>query len=154
MTAVLGGPAPNVLNLSMSPANRETGEAVIRAGIDRADCVVETTSICSGCPRFPADLALPRFYPELVERIGRRFHTVPVSGCDGCTLYVREVSSRASAAPRRKRSAVTKGVQQRDGRHDDCLRWDAVQAQLDHYRQGDRAELHPTALCRGESRPN
>jgi hypothetical protein len=96
-------PYPNVLNLSMSPANRETGEPVIREGIERADCVVETTSICSGCPRLPAELTLPRYYPELGELIGRQFHTVPVSGCDGCTLYVRDVSSRASAAPRRKK---------------------------------------------------
>jgi hypothetical protein len=96
-------PYPNVLNLSMSPANRESGEPVIRAGIERAKCVVETNSICSGCPRLAADLALPRFYPELAELIGRQFHTVPVSGCDGCTLYVRDVSSRASAAPRRKK---------------------------------------------------
>ncbi|HET7072486.1 MAG TPA: hypothetical protein VFI55_00175, partial [Mycobacterium sp.] len=96
-------PYPNVLNLSMSPANRETGEPVIREGIERADCVVETTSICSGCPRLPAELTLPRYYPELGELIGRQFHTVPVGGCDGCTLYVRNVSSRASVAPRRKK---------------------------------------------------
>jgi hypothetical protein len=87
-------PYPNVLNLSMSPANRESGEPVIRAGIDRADCVVETTIDCSGCFFLPADLTLPRYYPKLVELIDRQFHTVPVSGCDGCTLYVRDVSSR------------------------------------------------------------
>jgi hypothetical protein len=98
-------PYPELLNLSMSPANRETGEAVIRAGIDRADCVVETTRACSGCSRLPADLMLSRFYPALAERMGRQFHTVPVSGCDGCTLYVRDVSSRASAAPRRKKKS-------------------------------------------------
>lgn len=102
-------PYPNVLNLSMSPINRATGEGVIRRGIERADCVVETKSICSGCPRLPDDLTLARYYPELGVLLGRQFRTIPVDGCDECTLYVRRVASRTSAnSQRRNRGALVR----------------------------------------------
>ena len=85
-------------------ANRETGESVIRAAINRADCIVDATLIKSPvCPGersevvswcLSAKFSLPRFYPQLVPLIGRQFHTVPVTGgCEGCTVYVRNVSS-------------------------------------------------------------
>jgi hypothetical protein len=86
------------------PADKEAGERVVRAGIDRADCIVDATlmkrPICPDVrPELPswclsAKFSLPRFYPQLVPLINRQFHTVPVTGgCDGCTLYVRNVSS-------------------------------------------------------------
>jgi hypothetical protein len=101
-------PYLNVVMLSASPANRKTGEPVVRAGIDEAECVVETTSICTGCPSLPAESTLPRFYPKLITLIGQRFHTVQITGgCNGCSLYVRDVSSRASAAPRRKKNCAS-----------------------------------------------
>jgi hypothetical protein len=98
-------PYMNVATLHMGgPANKELGEPVVRAGIDRADCIVDATlmkrpectderpeqlSLC-----LSARFSLPRFYPQLVPVIDRQFHTVPVAGgCDGCTLYVRNVSS-------------------------------------------------------------
>jgi hypothetical protein len=97
-------PYLNVVLLSPSPANREAGEPVVRAGIERAECVVEKTTICSGCPRLPPESMLPRFYPKLGALVNQQFHTVPITGgCDGCTLYVRNVSSRVSTAPRRKK---------------------------------------------------
>jgi hypothetical protein len=84
--------------------NRESGEPVVRAGIDRADCIVDATlmkrpecpdprpELLSWC--LSAKFSLPRFYPQLVPLIDRQFHTVPVTGaCEGCTLYVRNVSS-------------------------------------------------------------
>ncbi len=86
------------------PANKSSGEPIVRAGIDRADCIVDATllkrpecpdprpDLLSWCP--PARFSLPRFYPQLVPLIGRQFHTVPVTGgCEGCTVYVRNVSS-------------------------------------------------------------
>jgi len=87
------------------PANREAGEPLVRAGIDRADCVLDATLMKRPglCPDerpeqvgwcLSAKFSLPRFYPKLFALIGRQFHTVPVTGgCDGCTLYVRDVSS-------------------------------------------------------------
>ena len=85
-------------------ANRETGESVVRTAINRADCIVDATLIKSPvCPGersevvswcLSAKFSLPRFYPQLVPLIGRQFHTVPVTGgCEGCTVYVRNVSS-------------------------------------------------------------
>jgi hypothetical protein len=38
-------PYVNVLGLSMSPANREVGKPMVRAGIERAGCVIDATSI-------------------------------------------------------------------------------------------------------------
>jgi hypothetical protein len=85
-------------------ANRETGESVVRTAINRADCIVDATLIKTPvCPGERSELvswclsakfSLPRFYPQLVPLIGRQFHTVPVTGgCEGCTVYVRNVSS-------------------------------------------------------------
>ncbi len=95
-----------------APSNRESGEPVVRAGIDRADCIVDATlmkrPICPDPrPELPswclsAKFSLPRFYPQLVPLINRQFHTVRVDRpvdvhdrfiCEGCTLYVRNVSS-------------------------------------------------------------
>jgi len=95
-----------------APSSRESGEPVVRAGIDRADCIVDATlmkrPICPDPrPELPswclsAKFSLPRFYPQLVPLINRQFHTVPVDRpvdvhdrfiCEGCTLYVRNVSS-------------------------------------------------------------
>ncbi len=84
------------------PANKESGEPLVRAGIDRADCIVDATLMKRPeCPEKrsellsycnSAKLSLPRFYPQLVPLIGRQFRIVPVTGgCDGCTLYVRNV---------------------------------------------------------------
>jgi hypothetical protein len=80
--------------------NRESGEPVVRAAIDRADCIADATLMKRReCPEprpellswcLSAKFSLPRFYPQLVPLIDRQFHTVPVtSGCEGCTLYVR-----------------------------------------------------------------
>lgn len=77
-------PYVNVLGLSMSPANREAGESVVRAGIDRADCVVDASSIKRPkCPEdrpeqpvtwcLPAKLRLPRVHPKRVALIGPQF---------------------------------------------------------------------------------
>jgi hypothetical protein len=87
-----------------APANRESGEPVIRTAIERADCIIDATLMKRiQCPEerpdqvgwcLPAKFSLPRFYPQLVPLINRQFHTVPVTGgCEGCTLYVRNVSS-------------------------------------------------------------
>ena len=95
-----------------APSNRELGEPVVRAGIDRADCIVDATlmkrPICPDPrPELPssclsAKFSLPRFYPQLVPLINRQFHTVRIDRsvdvddrfiCEGCTLYVRNVSS-------------------------------------------------------------
>jgi hypothetical protein len=87
-----------------APANRESGEPVIRTAIERADCIVDATLMKRPqCPDerpdqvgwcLPAKFSLPRFYPQLVPLINRQFHTVPVTGgCEGCTLYVRNASS-------------------------------------------------------------
>jgi hypothetical protein len=99
-------PYPNLYGLAISPALKETAEPVVRAAIDRANCVVDATNVkrikCPGeRPEAPVALCLPerltlsRFYPELFALIGRQFHTVPITvpGCEGCTLYVRDVSS-------------------------------------------------------------
>jgi hypothetical protein len=83
--------------------NQESGEPVVRAGIDRADCIVDATLLKRPiCPEQRSELvtwclsakfSLPRFYPQLVPVIGRQFHTVPIAdGCEGCTLYVRNIS--------------------------------------------------------------
>ncbi len=84
-------PHLNTLGLSMSPANQGAGEPVVRAGFDRTDCVVDATSI----KRPGAGL------PETCALIGGQFHTVPARGGRGCPLYMHDVSSRVSAAPRR-----------------------------------------------------
>ena len=95
-------PYLNVGTLTMGD-NRESGEPVVRAGIDRADCMVDATLMKRReCPDTRSDLlswclsarfSLSRFYPQLVPLIGRQFHTVPVTGaCEGCTLYVRNPS--------------------------------------------------------------
>jgi hypothetical protein len=99
-------PYTNVYGLATSPAFKESAEPVVRAGIDQANCVVDTTSVkrikCPGetleapvalC--LPERLTLSRFYPELFALISRQFHSIPVNvpGCEGCTLYVRDVSS-------------------------------------------------------------
>ncbi|MHA7651322.1 hypothetical protein ACX9NE_14910 [Mycobacterium sp. ML4] len=97
-------PYLNVLGLSTSPANWQAAEPVVRTGIDRADCVVDASNIKR--PSCPVDrpeqlvtycnlskFSLPRIYPDLAALMGRQFHIVPISGnCEGCTLYVREVS--------------------------------------------------------------
>ena len=43
----------------------------------------------------PERMTLARFYPELFALINRQFHSIPIDvpGCEGCTLYVRDVSS-------------------------------------------------------------
>ena len=96
-------PYLNVGTLTLGD-NRESGEPVVRAAIDRADCIVDATlmkrrecpdprpELLSWC--LSARFSLPQFYPQLVPVISRQFHTVPVTGsCEGCTLYVRNVSS-------------------------------------------------------------
>ncbi|SON63236.1 hypothetical protein MSIMFI_04766 [Mycobacterium simulans] len=97
-------PYLNAAALSWSPANREAGEPIVRAGIDRAACILDATGmIRPNCPVDRPDqlvtfcssakFSLPRAYPQLAELIGRQFHTVPITGrCDGCTLYVRNSS--------------------------------------------------------------
>jgi hypothetical protein len=96
-------PYLNVGTLTMGN-NRESGEPVVRAAIDRADCIVDATLMKRrDCPDprpeqlswcLAAKFSLPRFYPQLVPLIDRQFHTVPVTGgCEGCTLYVRNASS-------------------------------------------------------------
>jgi hypothetical protein len=99
-------PYTNVYGLAASPAFKETAEPVVRAGIDQAKCVVDSTSVkrikCPGerldapVPEcLPERLTLSRFYPELFALISSQFHSIPVNvpGCEGCTLYVRKVSS-------------------------------------------------------------
>jgi hypothetical protein len=98
-------PYPNVFVLAVNPAIREAAEPVVRAGIDRANCVVDATNIkrreCpSGRPEqslsycLPSTMTLPRIYPQLFALIGQQFRTVPITdGCEGCILYVRDVSS-------------------------------------------------------------
>jgi hypothetical protein len=96
-------PYLNVGTLTLGD-NRESGEPVVRAAIDRADCIADATlmkrrecpdprpELLSWC--LSAKFSLPRFYPQLVPLIDRQFHTVPVTGgCEGCTLYVRNTSS-------------------------------------------------------------
>jgi hypothetical protein len=112
-------PYLNVGTLSMG-GNRESGEPIVRTGIDQADCIIDATLMKRPeCPAqrleqlgwcLSAKFSLPRFYPQLVALIARQFHTVPlpagaytalstadhahpVTGdYDGCTLYVRNVS--------------------------------------------------------------
>jgi hypothetical protein len=96
-------PYLNVGTLTLGD-NRESGEPVVRAAIDRADCIADATlmkrrecpdqrpELLSWC--LSAKFSLPRFYPQLVPSIDRQFHAVPVTGgCEGCTLYVRNTSS-------------------------------------------------------------
>jgi hypothetical protein len=96
-------PYLNVGTLTMGD-NRESGEPVVRAAIDRADCIVDATLMKRReCPEPRPDLlswclsarfSLPRFYPQFVPLIDRQFHTIPVTGgCEGCTLYVRNARS-------------------------------------------------------------
>jgi hypothetical protein len=84
--------------------NWESGEPVVRTGIEQADCIADATLMKRrDCPDKRSELltwclgprfSLPRFYPQLVPLIDRQFHTVPVTGgCEGCTLYVRNTSS-------------------------------------------------------------
>ncbi|MGB9222640.1 hypothetical protein [Mycobacterium sp.] len=99
-------PYTNVYGLATSPAFKESAEPVVRAGIDRANCIVDSTSVkrikCPGetldapvAECLPERMTLARFYPELFALIGRQFHAIPIDvpGCEGCTLYVRDVSS-------------------------------------------------------------
>ncbi|OBK96465.1 hypothetical protein A5645_08455 [Mycobacterium asiaticum] len=98
-------PYLNVLGLSTSPANRKAAEPIVRTGIDRADCVVDATSIkrpaCRSDRLEPrvsycnlSESSLPRVYPNLAALTEQQFHAVPVTGnCEGCTLYVRNESS-------------------------------------------------------------
>jgi hypothetical protein len=96
-------PYLNVGTLTLGD-NRESGEPVVRAAIDGADCIADATVMKRReCPEprpellswcLSAKFSLPRFYPQLVPLIDRQFHTVPVTGgCEGCTLYVRNTSS-------------------------------------------------------------
>jgi hypothetical protein len=99
-------PYTNLYGFAINPALKETAEPVVRAGIDRASCVVDTTDVkrikCPGerieapvAECLPERLTLSRFYPELFALIGRQFHSVPITvpGCEGCILYVRDVPS-------------------------------------------------------------
>jgi hypothetical protein len=99
-------PYTNLYGLAFSPAFKETAEPVVRAGIEQANCVVDTTYVkrikCPGetleapvAECLPERLTLSRFYPELFALISRQSHSIPVNvpGCEGCTLYVRDVSS-------------------------------------------------------------
>ncbi|WP_239655194.1 hypothetical protein [Mycobacterium riyadhense] len=94
-------PYANILGLAASPAIRDAAEPVVRAGIDRASCVIDATNLKRPqCPVvrteqpvgycLPPTVMLPRIYPQLSALIGRQFHNVPITdGCDGCTFYVR-----------------------------------------------------------------
>jgi hypothetical protein len=99
-------PYTNVYGLASSDAFKKSAEPVVRAGIDQADCVVDSTSVkrikCPGerldapvAMCLPERLTLARFYPELFALIERQFHAIPINvpGCEGCTLYVRDVPS-------------------------------------------------------------
>ncbi|MBW0017769.1 MAG: hypothetical protein JO236_09535 [Mycobacterium sp.] len=89
---------PYVTAYFLTPDNKRTAEAVVRSGIEGADCVVEATSM-KLCPpttcntTMPPEFALARFYPELAELVSTRFQSVPINDCDGCSLYVRNKPS-------------------------------------------------------------
>jgi len=85
----------------------------VRDAIERADCIVDATLVKRReCPEPRSDLlswclgakvSLPRSYSQLVPLINRQFHIVAVTGgCGGCTLCVRNTSSRVSATVRPK----------------------------------------------------
>ncbi len=99
-------PYTNLYGFAVSPALKDTAEPLVRAGIERAKCIVDSTNVkrikCPGeridapvASCLPERLVLSRFYPELFAVIGRQFHAVPITvpGCEGCTLYVRDDSS-------------------------------------------------------------
>lgn len=99
-------PYTQVGGLAYSDALKKSAEPVVRAGIDQAKCVVDTTRVkrikCPGerldapvAECLPERMTLARFYPELFALISQQFHAIPVDvpGCEGCTLYVRNVSS-------------------------------------------------------------
>jgi hypothetical protein len=99
-------PYTQVGGLAYSDAYKKSAEPVVRAGIDQAKCVVDTSSVKRAkCPHesvdapvpecLPERIALARFYPELFALIARQFHAVPIDvpGCEGCMLYVRDVPS-------------------------------------------------------------
>ncbi len=92
--------------MAYSDAYKKSAEPVVRAGIDQAKCVVDTSSVKRAkCPGesidapvpecLPERIALAHFYPELFALVSRQFHAVPVDvpGCEGCVLYVRDVPS-------------------------------------------------------------
>lgn len=99
-------PYTQVGALAYSDAIKKSAEPVVRAGIDQAKCVVDTSSVKRArCPQesvdapvpecLPERITLAHFYPELFALIARQFHAVPVDvpGCEGCMLYVRDVPS-------------------------------------------------------------
>ncbi|WP_231639446.1 hypothetical protein [Mycobacterium sp. Marseille-P9652] len=92
--------------LVYSDALKKSAEPVVRASIDQAKCVVDTSSVKRAkCPGesldapvpecLPERITLSRFYPELFALVARQFHaiSVDVPGCEGCVLYVRNVPS-------------------------------------------------------------
>jgi hypothetical protein len=99
-------PYTQVGGLAYSDAYKKSAEPVVRAGIDQAKCVVDTARVkrikCPGerldapvAECLPERITLARFYPELFALISQQFHAIPINvpGCEGCTLYVRDVPS-------------------------------------------------------------
>jgi hypothetical protein len=81
-------PYPNTLGLTANPQNRESAEPLVRASLDRSDCVVDAV----GAPFFgvPAAGSIRTVYPALARVLDADFRVAEgVIDCDECTVYVR-----------------------------------------------------------------
>ena len=79
-------PFMSSIALTANPANKESGEPLVWAGLRNSDCVIDAV----GAPFFGSDPSITVVYPEAADVLESDYRLVPgVLDCDSCGVWVR-----------------------------------------------------------------